>query len=61
MAFKHWKLVRQLPPLGEWVVLFRREDGYRQFYRFGDDGTRLKVIRDYGFTHWREEMTCDYP
>lgn len=61
MAFKRWKPIRQLPPLGEWVLLFRREDGYRQFYRFGDDGTRLRVIEEYGFDAWREEMCSDYP
>lgn len=61
MAFKHWSGMADPPPVGEWVLLYRELDGYRQWWRFRDEAQRDEVIEAIDFTHWREEMTVDFP
>jgi len=49
------------PPLHEHVLMFRRDPEMREWYKFHDDTYRQHMLVKFGFTHWREEMTCDSP
>lgn len=66
MAFKRWSQIdpdrpETMPPLRVNILLYSAISGGRSWYFLQHEAHRVRVMRDYLFTHWREEMTCDYP